>query len=305
VDTQKDPATRIPLPADSYTTAAHGTAGPSPIIAANDPDNPPWNSLTAFGVWMASVLFILFIPAIAVLPYALYKSAGGPRNSQTVLQALTDSTAILISILSVIPAHLLTLAMVWAVVTSFGKRPFWPALGWSWSERFGFWTSVGLAVALLAVGVTVTWLAGGEKTQIDQIVANSTAARYSLALLAATTGPFVEELVYRGVLYSAFQRTIGTIWAVVFVSTLFTFVHVFQYYNNLGVIAVISILSISLTLVRAYTGRLLPCFVMHMVFNGIQSVLIILEPHLPQAINGDEQKAAALLMLTRAFHGLN
>ncbi len=278
---------------------------PSPVVAANDPNNPPWNSPTAFGVWVASVLLILFIPAIAVLPYAFYKSAGGPRDSQTLLQALTDSTAILISILSVIPAHLLTLAMVWAVVTGVGKRPFWPTLGWSWSERFGFWTSVGLAVALLAVGVTLTWLVGGEKTQIDQIVANSTAARYSLALLAATTGPFVEELVYRGVLYSAFQRTIGTIWAVVFVSTLFTFVHVSQYYNNLGVIAVISILSISLTLVRAYTGRLLPCFVMHMVFNGIQSVLIILEPHLPQAINGDEQKAAALLMLTRAFCGLN
>jgi hypothetical protein len=44
---------------------------------------------------------------------------------------------------------------------------------------------------------------------------------------------------------------------------------------------------------------------MHMVFNGIQSILIILEPHLPQSITGDEQKAAALMMLVRAFHGLN
>jgi hypothetical protein len=305
VETEKEPASRIPLPADSYATIAQPPARRPSIIAGYDPDNPPWSSLAAIAVWLASVLFILFIPAIAVLPYAFYKSAGAARDSQTLLKALTDSTAILISILSVIPAHLLTLGVVWAVVTNFGKRRFWPALGWSWSERFGFWPSAGLAVLLLVVGVLVTWLAGGEKTQIDQIVANSTAARYSLALLAATTGPLVEELVYRGVLYSAFQRTIGAIWAIVFVSTLFTLVHVFQYYNNLGVIAVISILSISLTLVRAYTGRLLPCFVMHLVFNGIQSIFIIIEPYLPHSAPGDEQKAAALVCLVRAFHGLN
>lgn len=302
METQKDPATRIPLPADSYATVAQRPTGPPSVVAPAGPDNPPWSSPVAFAVWIASVLFILFIPAIAVLPYAFYKAAGS--DSQTLLRSLSDSTAILISILAVIPAHLLTLGVVWAVVTGFGKRGFWSLLGWSWSERFGFWTSAGLAVALLVIGATLTTLAGGEKTQIDQIVANSTAARFSLALLAATTGPFVEELVYRGVLYSAFQRSLGTIWAVVFVSTLFTFVHVFQYYNNLGVIAVISILSISLTLVRAYTGRLLPCFVMHMVFNGIQSVLIIVEPYLPRSVVGDEQKSEALGLLVRAFHGL-
>ncbi|MBD0327078.1 MAG: CPBP family intramembrane metalloprotease [Pyrinomonadaceae bacterium] len=305
METEKEPASRLPLPADSYATIAQTPAARSSIVAGYDPDNPPWSSPAAFGVWMASVFFILFIPVLAVLPYAFYKSGGAARDPQSLMRALTDSTAILISILSVIPAHLLTLGVVWAVVTGFGKRPLWPTLGWSWSERFGFWPSVGLAVLLLVVGVLVTWLAGGEKTQIDQLVANSTAARYSLALLAATTGPFVEELVYRGVLYSAFQRTIGTIWAVVFVSTLFTFVHVFQYYNNLGVIAVISILSISLTLVRAYTGRLLPCFVMHMVFNGIQSIFLIIEPHLPHSTPGDEQKAVALVHLMRAFYGLN
>jgi hypothetical protein len=306
VETPKDPATLTPLPTDSYATLAHGPAFvPAPIAPdGTDPNNPTWNSLTAFGVWIGSVLFIIFVPTIAVLPYAIYKTAGTARDSQTLLKALTDSTAILINIVAVIPAHLLTLGLIWAVVTGFGKRPFWRALGWSFGGRFGFWTSAGLAVALLIVGGALTRLVGGEKTQIDQIVANSTAARWSLAILAATTGPFVEELVYRGVLYSAFQRTIGMIWAVVLVSTLFTFVHVFQYYNNLGVIAVISILSISLTLVRAYTGRLLPCFIMHMVFNGIQSIYIVLSPYIEKPSPGGEQKAQAIVYLARALYGL-
>jgi len=29
--------------------------------------------------------------------------------------------------------------------------------------------------------------------------------------------------------------------------------------------------------VRARTGRLLPCFVIHLVFNGVQSVIIVFE----------------------------
>jgi hypothetical protein len=52
-------------------------------------------------------------------------------------------------------------------------------------------------------------------------------------------------------------------------------VHVFQYRNNLAVIVVITLLSITLTVTRAITGKVLPAFIIHLVFNGIQSVLIV------------------------------
>ena len=38
----------------------------------------------------------------------------------------------------------------------------------------------------------------------------------------------------------------------------------------------------TLTLIRAHTGRLLPCFVVHLVFNAIQSLLIVLNPYIEQ-----------------------
>jgi hypothetical protein len=40
------------------------------------------------------------------------------------------------------------------------------------------------------------------------------------------------------------------------------------------------LLSFVLIYVRARTGRLLPCFVIHLVFNGVQSLIIVLEPYL-------------------------
>jgi membrane protease YdiL (CAAX protease family) len=244
------------------------------------------------------VVVLFGMALLFLIPYIALRYKGPVED------LVTDKTALLLQILSAFPAHLLTLAIAWAVVTHFGKRPFWRTLGFSWSERFGFWTSAGLAVGLLALGLGLTKIIGGEPTQIDQIVNSSLTSRYALAILAATTTPLVEEVVYRGVLYSALQKTAGMLWAIIGVSVLFTLVHVLQYYNNLGVILVISILSVSLTLVRAYTGKLLPCFVMHLIFNGIQSVIIIAESYAPQAVPDVEQKAPALLMLARSVRHL-
>jgi membrane protease YdiL (CAAX protease family) len=53
---------------------------------------------------------------------------------------------------------------------------------------------------------------------------------------------------------------------------------VFQYFDNFAVVAVITMLSLSLTLLRARTGRLLPSFVLHLVFNSIQAAFLILQP---------------------------
>ena len=288
-----------PLPADSYAAFDPGLIeAPASRLTAPNPDNPPWGVLTAMLTWLGSVVLLVGVQFLVIIPYALYNYRGlGMDGAGQYL--LKDPMAILLSVLSTIPAHVLTLGLVWAVVTGFGKRPFWRTLGWGWSASIGPWTSIGLAVLVLVVGGLLTKLVGGEATEVDQIVASSTGARFSIAILATVTAPLVEEMIYRGLLYSALQRVTGMLWAVVVVSFLFTFVHVFQYSNNLGVIAAITIFSLSLTLMRAYSGRLLPCYVMHLVFNGLQSVLIVSEPYMQRQPSGGEQKAGFFL------HALN
>ncbi|HEV7396537.1 MAG TPA: CPBP family intramembrane glutamic endopeptidase, partial [Pyrinomonadaceae bacterium] len=87
--------------------------------------------------------------------------------------------------------------------------------------------------------------------------------------------PFAEEFVYRGVLYSSLESLIGKVFAAIIVLALFTVVHVPQYLPNYGVIAAVGLLSVALTIVRAVSGKLLPCIIIHFVFNGIQSALIL------------------------------
>lgn len=229
-----------------------------------------------------------------------FSSAYGSMQPGQLQQLLTtDKVAVLIQVIAVIPAHLLTLGLAWAVVTNFGKRPFWSTLGWRYTHWTDFIVWVFLAVALLLFGGLLTRYYGGEPTDIDQIINNSAASRFVLAFLATATAPIVEEVIYRGILYPALQRAIGVAWAVIAVTLLFASVHVVQYYNNISVIAAIGVLSLSLTLVRAYTKSLLPCFVIHLVFNGLQSLYIVLQPYITKPETVPQQKSGLIILLSQ------
>jgi membrane protease YdiL (CAAX protease family) len=76
-------------------------------------------------------------------------------------------------------------------------------------------------------------------------------------------------------LYSAIQRSIGVGWAVLIVTALFAGVHFWQYWGSPGTIILICLLSLILTLIRVRTNNLLPCVVLHTIFNGLQSLSLI------------------------------
>jgi len=283
-----------PLSQPAYATFEDASAPPAvPVI---DPDNPPWGIGGAALAWLGSMVLLAVIPSVAAIFYSLARhGTSALRDFNAAMEA--DPNIVLTLLAAHIPAHLLTLGVAWAVVTRFGKRPFWQTLGWRWSENFGFWKSAGLAVGLLIFGLVLTNLLGGDKTQFEELVTRNTATRWMTAFLATASAPLVEEIMYRGVLYSALQRVTGKLWAIVGVSALFTLIHVFQYFNNFGVIAVIAVLSLVLTYVRARTGQLLPCFIIHLIFNGLSSLTIVLEPYFRQFETGGQQKAGALITL--------
>lgn len=249
-------------------------------------------------VLLGSIFLQFAFSILFFLPYALQLKLR-PDTPENLLEfALTDRTAIFLQVIAILPAHLFSLALVWAVVTRFGKLPFLASLGLSWSGHLRFGGSVGLGIVLCGVAAGLAWLLGaGKPTQLDQIINSSLAARYALAALAVFTAPLVEELIYRGVLYSALHRFVGVSAAVIIVLGVFTLIHVPQYWPNVGIIAAVGLLSVSLTIIRAYTGRLLPCVVIHFVFNGIQAIVLVIEPHLPKLAQASEQAAGILLLL--------
>jgi membrane protease YdiL (CAAX protease family) len=220
----------------------------------------------------------MFVTQLAfIIGYLLYRRVNLAAVGEVVTK---DPVALFVAILSLVPAHQLTIVLAWMLVTRNGKHSFLRTLGWDWGRGFTFWRSAGLAVALLGVGTIIIKLVGSPETELDRLIESSRAAALATAFLATVTAPFVEEVIYRGVLYSAIRRAAGRGAAVAIVVLLFAAIHVPQYWPSFGVIGTILLLSLVLTLIRAHTGRLLPCFIVHLVFNGIQSVLIVLNPYL-------------------------
>jgi membrane protease YdiL (CAAX protease family) len=263
--------------AQSIDLASSQSVTSPPQTAANDPDNPRWGIVSALSAWLASLVMLAVVPNVCVLPYLAYRYAGTSTSREALLN---DKTFVFLFVLGWLPAHLLTLALIWAIATRLGKLSLKEVFGWSWSPNLGLWRSVSLAMLLFLATFFLIARFGGPRTDLDRILESSRAAAVTLAALAVLTAPLVEEMIYRGLLYSAFRRALGQWAAVVIVTTMFAGLHVVQYWPNAGAISSITLLSLALTLIRARTGKLLPCFVVHLVFNGVQSVIIILEPYL-------------------------
>jgi membrane protease YdiL (CAAX protease family) len=259
--------------------APHAPEGPT--AHAVDPDNPQWGVLLGVALTIATFLLMLVVQLVFIVPYVLTRGLRDPASIQKILQG--DKTVILLSVVSIFPAHLLTLALAWMIVTGFGKRPFWRSLGWSWSPRLGYLEALaclGATVLLLLSGRLFVAAFGDPETELERLILSSNGARYMIAAVATFTAPLVEEVVFRGVLYSGLRKRVGTVWGAALVIAIFAAIHVPQYLPNVAAISTILLLSSVLTVVRARTGRLLPCVAIHFFFNGITSVLIVLAPYI-------------------------
>ena len=242
-------------------------------------DDPPWGSWIAVAVWAASVLLIMFVPLLFLAPYLIMQGAHAGGQAELARFATADPTAVLLQMVAIIPAHLITLFIGWAVVTKVNKHPFLSTLGWR-SGGMRWWHYVVILLGFFAVALVVSLVSPESENDLIRILKSSRLALYTVAALAVFTAPFVEELVYRGILYSPIQRSVGTPLAVVIVTFLFAVVHVPQYLGSPSTIVLLTLLSLILTLIRAKTGNLLPCVILHTLFNGIQSVLLIFNPEL-------------------------
>jgi uncharacterized protein len=263
-----------------------------------DPNNPPWNSGIALLIWFASVLLVIFVPTIFLLPYLISTGSNLRDRAELAEFAVKDPTSVLIQITSIIPVHLLTLLICWLVVTNFRKFPFWETLGWR-SGGMRWWHHLLILAAFFAFAGLVGYYLPEQENELLRIIKSSKWALYVVTFLAVFTAPVVEEVVYRGVVYSAFQRSVGTVLAVVFTTFLFALVHVPQYYPSYSTILLLTVLSLILTLIRVQTGNLLPCIVLHTLFNACQSLLLLAEPYANAPGQTPLEQAAALLHLAK------
>lgn len=259
---------------------------PSAEHGGEDPDRPRWSVATGIGVWIFSIAVLLGVQLVAILAWALLSRAAGQEapldNRQEFLTWLESPQVVLVSVASSVAGHVLTLAVCWAVVTRIGRASLLKGLGWSWKGPPVLIKAlfvIGTTLLMLAIFFALDrWLPTSRETAFDRLLKTSQEVRVAIALLAVFSAPIVEEVVYRGVLYSALRSRIGVVGAVVIVTSLFGSVHFVQYWGAWSSIIGVTLLSFVLTVIRAATKSIKPCVAIHLLNNVVGAVGILSGP---------------------------
>lgn len=92
-----------------------------------------------------------------------------------------------------------------------------------------------------------------------------------LTVLVSLIGPAIEEVFFRGFLYSAIKKRFGPILAMLLSATLFSFLHT-------SVLGFLPIMSLGILLAYLYerSGSLVPSITVHIVHNSLLTALIFL-----------------------------
>jgi CAAX protease family protein len=222
--------------------------------------------LLAFVVWGVSGPFVLILNYLLLFILWL-------NNSMPEIQITQASVIFSLSI--TLAMQLTGLVAAWMFVTRMGRRPFWRSLGWGWIPQFKLVHAIGLALLMIGLAVAAEHTLPHKETDLEKFLKMGASVRIMVAALAVVTAPLIEEIVYRGVIYSTVEGLMGKVAAVTFVTMLFALVHAPQYWGSAAALTSILSLSFVLTLLRAWTGKLLPCFATHLVFNSVQALALL------------------------------
>jgi membrane protease YdiL (CAAX protease family) len=131
-----------------------------------------------------------------------------------------------------------------------------------------------VAVVLLATSADADSAAPEQFERYE----SSTAARIAIAVIAVVAAPFVEELLFRGVLLRSLRRPLGRVGATVVQAALFGLLHVDwtgRWEQGLALFLATAVLGVASAILVEQTGRLGPSVWMHAWFNLVAAVVIL------------------------------
>lgn len=144
---------------------------------------------------------------------------------------------------------------------------------------------LGLLLALVAM-VLSSLFPSTRETPLERILSQGHAIYY-FAAFAILIAPFTEELIFRGFLYPIFENHGGRSVAVVMTALIFSGLHVFQLWGSWPAIGLIVGVGFVLSLTRAVTGLLTPCWIVHLAYNTTLVTAVVVAKsmaHTPQAL---------------------
>jgi membrane protease YdiL (CAAX protease family) len=106
---------------------------------------------------------------------------------------------------------------------------------------------------------------GGSNPLLELVLSSRDPIALGLmAFTAVVLAPLFEEVIFRGALLPVLTESVGVFWGVVLSGLTFGLAHI-----SIGELAPLTVLGIGLALMRLSSGRLLPCVLMHALWNAV------------------------------------
>jgi membrane protease YdiL (CAAX protease family) len=236
--------------------------------------------------WPHLVLFLLFaiisltvIQGILMVFYAPHQSMSS-QQLETYLLSKPQFT-----LGSMVIWYAAIFFFLYVTLSLLRGHSFWECLGWrKISPRPGerarnpiVYFFLGCALSLF-VAILSSRLKAPDNSPMEELFKNRQTALLFVGM-AVLIAPLVEETLFRGYLYPLFARSFGVTPGIVLTGVLFGMMHGAQLGWTWGLVAMLVLVGIVFTLVRARTGSVFASFLMHLGYNSLISVAALIGTH--------------------------
>jgi membrane protease YdiL (CAAX protease family) len=283
------------LPTGDEASGPHGDAPADDMTVAAPAKRPGvWSGLGTVALYFL-LQFGLSILVGGAIVFALALKAGfsaGLHHQQVDMKAIVQmmrsnpDMPIVITVITIAAA---------AVIMAVLFRQFWPAEWWRDDlpgfglarpvDKASYPAAIILGFILLLLGGAITHLLAGQHPVHQDVAVMagkvSPDMRILLALLVVCVAPFVEELVFRGVLLSGLASRMRIGWAMLVSAIVFGCVHLPDFKFAWYPVPALILLGVVLAWLRVRTRSLWPSITLHAANNffAVLGWFLLAKPH--------------------------
>jgi len=230
-------------------------------IPRSEPSSPPlrpWDisDLIAFGGFF--VVTLVFLPAVLVLIARVFKPDLSVTNLSAEAQILLQGAL-----------DIAWVGFIFFLVRVVHQKKILETFRWENTHRYRVTSLVALgAILAITVFVVSSFFPPSSPPAVEKL-AESSSSIALLVVFGVCFAPIIEEIIFRGFLFSVLWEFGGSRLAVPATAILFALMHAPQLWPSRAGILLILAVGYVLSLVRQRSNSLIPSFIVHTAYNGM------------------------------------